>query len=401
VIGQIDFSRALRDIAERLLHEMRLVGVAIEIENFDGTVTDVTAGEVGSNPYLQSATGNRRHLSPTSLVQGSPTAGELSKSQLAPAYAPSDSFLKNVAPTLHIVPILAQNRSAGRMLLVQYQDSTDFSATDSRLLLAVAGQIGLAVERNYLRKEAADSEIWRRSDTMKDAMLNAVSHDLRTPLASILASAGTLRQSQSDADGEEATQLAGAIEEEARRLDHLVGSLLDLSRIRGGALRPLKAWRDFGTLVDDVLGRLKPLMVNHTLVVEIPDEMPPAYLDHVEIYQVLSNLIENAIKYTPAGGQIDIAVRCNDEYVEVEISDRGPGIPVSDLPFVFEPFYRGPGTGPRPQGSGLGLAVAKGFVEAHGGRIWAENRPSGGAKVSFTLPLFQDVDIGNTDREPR
>ncbi|MBI2955530.1 MAG: ATP-binding protein, partial [Chloroflexi bacterium] len=115
---------------------------------------------------------------------------------------------------------------------------------------------------------------------------------------------------------------------------------------------------------------------------------PPVYLDYVEIDQVLSNLIENAIKYTPSNTEIEITARLSDSKIRVDVADRGPGIAPSALPHMFQPFYRANSQGPRPKGTGLGLAVAKGLVEAHGGRIWAENRSGGGSRFSFELPLM-------------
>ena len=199
---------------------------------------------------------------------------------------------------------------------------------------------------------------------------------------------------------EERRDFAHAIEEEAQRLNRLVGNLLNLSRIEGGSLRPDKGWYDFGALVDDVLGRLRPLMADHSLVVDISDDLPPVLLDYVEIDEVLSNLIENVAKYIPAGTDIRVAARQVNGELEVEVADRGPGIPPDALPHLFEPFYRVSKAG-QPKGTGLGLAVAKGIVEAHGGRIWAENRAEGGARFAFTLPLNPPYEAGAFGGEHR
>jgi two-component system sensor histidine kinase KdpD len=181
-------------------------------------------------------------------------------------------------------------------------------------------------------------------------------------------------------------EFAQAIEEEALRLNRIVGNLLDLSRIEGGNLRPEKDWYDLSALVDDVLGHLRPLTAGHSVVVDIPEDLPPVYLDYVQIDQVLSNLIENATKYTAPGTEIRVAARTGDGAVQIEVADQGPGIPPPALAHLFEPFYRGNGSGARRQGTGLGLAVAGGLVEAHGGRIRAENWGRG-ARFLFTLPL--------------
>src|SRR5439155_19380160 len=178
---------------------------------------------------------------------------------------------------------------------------------------------------------------------------------------------------------------------EARRLSRIVSNLLDLSRMESGTLHPERSWYDLAALIDDVVGRLRPLTQDHPVEVRVPEDLPPVALDYVEIDQVLSNLIENATKYTPAGSEIAIAVERHENEVWVEVGDRGPGIPVHALPRLFEAFYRVDGLGPLPRGTGVGLAVVRGLVEAHGGRIWAENRPGGGARFLFTLPLAAET----------
>ena len=240
-----------------------------------------------------------------------------------------------------------------------------------------------------LQREATEAEILRRADDLKTALLNAVSHDLRTPLASIITSAGSLRQLDVTWTQEDLRWLALAIEEEALRLNRIVGNLLDLSRMEGGSLRPEKGWYDVGSLVDDVLGRLRPLIQEHPITVAVPDDLPPVFLDYVEIDQVLSNLIENATKHTQPGAEIEVSAHRAEREVWIEVADRGPGIPPGGLPHLFEPFFRVSTQGSQPKGTGLGLAVAKGLVEAHGGRIWAQNQPGGGARFIFTLPVTE------------
>jgi two-component system sensor histidine kinase KdpD len=296
--------------------------------------------------------------------------------------------------------VSAGNNRVGELLLVRGSDDPVFSRSDDRLLSAVATQIGVAVERARLQREATEAEILRRTDELKTALLNAVSHDLRTPLSSIIASAGSLRQRDVNWTDEERQEFAEAIEHEAMRLNQIVGNLLDLSRMEGGTLRPEKGWYDLGALVDDVLGRLKPFTSRHRIIVDVPDDLPPVLLDYVEIDQVLSNLIENAMKYTAPGTEIRISAQQTNGLMQVEVTDRGPGIPRSALPYLFEPFYRVSDQGPRPKGTGLGLAVAKGLVEAHGGRILVENRPEGGARFVFTLPMEEPTLKGPNENSP-
>jgi two-component system sensor histidine kinase KdpD len=257
---------------------------------------------------------------------------------------------------------------------------------DGRLLATVAAQLGLTAERVRLRREELAAEMLRRTDEVKSALLAAVSHQLRTPLAAIVTAAGTLQEDAPWA-AEDRRAVAATIEGEARRLNRIVTNLLDLSRIESGALRPQRGWYDLGALVDEALERLRPVAVGHRLVVALPDDLPPLPLDYVQIEQVLANLVENAAKYAPAGTTIRVEVERAGDALVVAVADQGPGFPPTALPHLFTPFYRAASPGAGPHGTGLGLAVVKGLVEAHGGLVRAENTVGGGARVSFTLPL--------------
>jgi two-component system sensor histidine kinase KdpD len=295
---------------------------------------------------------------------------------------------KSVQPSW--VHLTAGGSRVGTMALVRPREHYRFSANETRLLFSVASQLGLAIERARLRREATDAEVLRRADELKTALLNAVSHDLRTPLTAIVTSASSLRQKDVAWTAEERDGFARAIEQEALRLNRIVGNLLNLSRIEAGSLKPERGWYDLRTLIDEVLDRMRPTTANHRIVVSVPNDLPPVPVDYVEIDQVISNLVENAVKYTPAHTEISVAAYRTSSFVHVEVSDHGPGIPDAALPLLFTPFYRVETTSPErphPGGTGLGLTVAKGLVEAHGGHIWAENRRGGGARFVFTLPL--------------
>jgi two-component system sensor histidine kinase KdpD len=228
-------------------------------------------------------------------------------------------------------------------------------------------------------------EVLRRTDDLKTALLNAVSHDLRTPLASIIASTGSLRQHDVTWTTEERDDFIEAIEQQAQRLSGIVGNLLDLSRIEAGALKPDKQLHDVSALVDDVVSRMHETTSRHDLHVHVDPDLPPVAVDEVQIDQVLANLIENATKYAPPGTTIDVTARREGANLQIEVSDRGPGVPANEIEQLFAPFYRASGQR-SASGLGLGLAVARGLVEAHGGRIWAGNRPQGGSRFVFTLP---------------
>jgi two-component system, OmpR family, sensor histidine kinase KdpD len=246
------------------------------------------------------------------------------------------------------------------------------------------------IERARLRQESLQVEVLQRTDTLRAALLSSISHDLRTPLASIKASASSLLQEDVQWSEEERRSFALAIEHEADRLNRLVANLLDMSRIEGGALKPEKEWYPIDELMHDVLGHMQSLLLDREVQTDIPEDLPPVQLDYLEIEQVLTNLIENAVYYTPSDSPIDVSAHIEEDQMVISVADRGPGIPSSDLEHVFDKFYRVSGrTSERSTGSGLGLAVSKGLIEAHGGHIWAENREGGGAVFRFTLPLIE------------
>lgn len=254
-------------------------------------------------------------------------------------------------------------------------------------------QVASLVERACLRRETLQIELLQRTDALRAALLTSVSHDLRTPLTAIKAAASSLLQQDVEWDNEERQSFALSIEGEADRLNRLVGNLLDMSRIEGGVLKPEKEWYPLTVLVHDVLNRLRPLLATRPLHVDIPHDLTVIELDYVQIDQVLTNMLENAVRYSPPQSPIDISVLFGDTDVTVRIADRGYGIPEEDLERIFDKFYRVLPRQPvaeHPAGSGLGLAICKGVMEAHGGRIWAEQRPGGGSLFSMTLPIAQD-----------
>lgn len=395
LIGAADPRAALPAVAERLRRELDLAAVLIDVGEGDAVTCQADRGDEDACQLLASAPRSSMRVlgvgpAPNEERRGAPGRWVRVVQPRVPDTSPGRP---RVAVRINAVPIRAQDQLLGEIRLLRREAAPGFSPADDRLLSAVSTQVGAAVDRARLRREATEVEILRRTDELKSALINAVSHDLRTPLAAIIAAAGSLRQHDVEWTDEDREEFAESIEDEAQRLNLIVGNLLDLSRLEGGSLRPEKVWYDLSAIVDDVLGRLKSQTARHRLVVDLPNDLPPILVDPVELDQVLSNLVENAAKYTPPGTEVRVAARRVAGEIEIEVADRGPGVPDAALPHLFEPFYRVGGHERSPKGTGLGLAVARGLVEAHGGRIWAENRPGGGARFAFRLPLASPAAI--------
>lgn len=263
----------------------------------------------------------------------------------------------------------------------------DRSDPRSTFFWAFLDQAAATIERARLRRESLQIEVLQRTDALRAALLSSVSHDLRTPLTSIKAAASSLLQDDVQWSDEERRGFSQAIEHEADHLNRLVENLLDISRIEGGALKPEKEWYLFDELLHDVLGRMQPLLQGRAVTTDLPTDLPPVELDYLMIDQVLTNLLENALRYTPAESPIEVTAAASATELLVSVADRGPGIPRSDLEQIFDKFYRVMDRARAISGTGVGLAVCRGLIEAHGGRIWAENRRDGGAAFRFTLPL--------------
>jgi two-component system sensor histidine kinase KdpD len=229
----------------------------------------------------------------------------------------------------------------------------------------------------------------QRTDALRKSLLSSVSHDLRTPLSSIKAAASSLLQDDVAWNEEERRSFAQAIESEADRLNRLVGNLLDMSRIEEGVLKLEKDHYSITELLQIVLEHMQPLLRQREIRTHVEEDLPMLDFDYIQMDQVLTNLIENAARYTPHDTPIDISLGRTGEEILITVADRGPGIPQADLERVFDKFYRvqRDKRNSNPTGSGLGLAVCKGVVEAHGGHIEARAREGGGVIFSVTLPI--------------
>lgn len=242
-----------------------------------------------------------------------------------------------------------------------------------------------AARAQRLAEEAHAAELRAEAEQLRSALLSSVSHDLRTPLAIVTGAASALVDANVDASAKR--ELSETILQEGARLDRYVRNLLDMTRLEAGGLTLRREWHAIEDVLGGALGRVERLLADRQVTTSLPEAPTLVAIDALLVEQVLVNLLENAVKHTPAGTPIQLAVRARDGEVEVVVADAGPGVPAEARERVFEKFQRAT---PDPGGAGLGLAICKGIVTAHGGRIWVEPRDGGGAAFHFTLPVVGD-----------
>ncbi|MBI5293898.1 MAG: DUF4118 domain-containing protein [Chloroflexi bacterium] len=281
------------------------------------------------------------------------------------------------------VPIQAARGVLGEIRLWKAEPA--IPSSEKRLLQTFASQGALALERARLAQAESRARVLEESDRLKSILLSSVSHELRTPLSTIKAAASSLRRNEVSWDSLARVELIGAIDDEADHLNMLVGNLLDMSRIESGALKPKREWNILPEIVGGVLVRMRHAAEEHQLEVDVHESLPLVPVDFVQMEQVFTNLISNSLKYAPAKSVIHIRAAVEGEAVHVRVSNQGPQIPPEHLERIFDKFYRITAAD-RVTGTGLGLSICKGIIEAHGGRIWAENVRDGLA-FNFTLPL--------------
>ncbi len=283
-----------------------------------------------------------------------------------------------------VLPIEAARGSLGEIRI--WRQAAPLSSGEKRLLQTFASQGALALERARLVQAESRARVLEESDRLKTAILSSVSHELRTPLSTIKAAASSLHGHEVNWGSPASEELISAIDEEADHLNMLVGNLLDMSRIESGALKPRREWNILAEIVGSVLVRMRRPAEGYELQVDVPETLPLVPVDYVQMQQVLANLLSNSLKYAPRGTRVGIRAAQEGEFVHVQVRNQGPQVPAGDLERIFDKFYRIT-EAERVTGTGLGLSICKGIVEAHGGRIWAENLPEGLA-FNFTLPLM-------------
>lgn len=272
------------------------------------------------------------------------------------------------------------------------------SSEEQRLLQAFCSQGALALERVRLARAENKARVLEESDQMKSSLLNSVSHELRSPLAAIKASVSSLRSGAVAWDTDARAELLETVEEETDTLNALVGNLLDMSRIETGSLAPQQRWNSIAEIAATAARRMRKQTASHRLELDFPPGLPLVSTDYLMMEQVFTNLIGNSIKYAPPGSAITLSARAGEGGLRVQVANQGPPVAQEHLERIFDKFYRA-NASDRITGSGLGLSICKGIVEAHGGQIWAENQP-GRMVFHFTLPQTLDQALAALPREP-
>jgi two-component system sensor histidine kinase KdpD len=356
----------LASVAAQHVHDVFEAKVAVWLETPDGRLDNVATGD-------HAFTADQKERGAVEWVFANDKAAGHGTDTL-----PSASAL--------YVPLSGAQGRIG-VLGVKPNDPRRFQDAEQRTLLDVfASQIASALERSRLADRAQQATLEVETERLRSSLLSSVSHDLRTPLSVITGAASALLQTERALSPAARRDLAETIHEEARRLDRLVRNLLDMTRLASGAIKVAKEWQPIEGVIGAALDRLEDQLHERKIDIRLPPDLPPVPIDGLLVEQVLINLLENAAKYAPTGTPIDISASADGDHLVVEIADRGPGIPRDLVDRIFEKFYRLPKEG-AGGGAGLGLAICRGIVEAHGGRIWAENRDGGGAVFRFALPI--------------
>src|SRR5215216_488181 len=355
----------LRGVVSTVRSLFDLAGCAIVLPSGDGIELAAADGQVPDD--LDERFVGVRPAQPSVQIQG-PAGADLEPGQAL------------------TVPMRSGEHVVGALVVVAGgPGSSGFGEAERRVLATFANQAALAVEQGQQEEQRNRALALQETDRLRTALLNSVSHDLRTPLASIKASASSLLDREvrwSDAEREE---FLTTINSEADRLTRLVHNLLDMSRIEAGALDPRLVECSLAEVVGPVVRRARAAS-RQRIDVDVPEELPPVLVDPVRLDQVLTNLLDNARGYA-AGSPVQVVAGQAGGTLELRVVDHGPGIPAPERERVFDQFYRLKGGGRRPEGTGMGLAICRGIVRAHGGDLRVETTPGGGASFVLTLPV--------------
>jgi len=285
------------------------------------------------------------------------------------------------------LPLKTGQGTVGVLGIQREKQETALDPGERRMLDAMVDQAAVAIERANLNDEMRMARVLTETEKLRSALLSSISHDLRTPLSSILGSASSLLADDVRFSDQARRDLLLTIQEEGERLNRFVGNLLDMTRLESGALQVKRDWTEVADLVGTTLGAARGRLAGREIRIDIAPGLPLIRVDFLLFQQVLSNLLDNAGKYAPAGSTVSVIARREDDEVVIEVIDEGPGVPPEDLERIFDKFYRVTRLDRQVAGTGLGLSICRGLVEAHGGRISARSPVSGGRGAAFTIRL--------------
>ncbi len=289
--------------------------------------------------------------------------------------------------TAFFVPLIGSQRTVGALGVKSDTPQLLLDPEQRRLLDTCESLVALAIERDQSTLDAADAQVRAKAEQVRNSLLSSVSHDLRTPLTAIAGAATSLLENSSSQNANARQELLRSVVDESNRLTRLVENLLEMTRLESGTVEPNKQWQVLEEITGSALARIRPALMQHILTVSIPPDLPLIFVDGLLLEQVLVNLIENATRYTPSGSKIELTALSLGNRVEIRIADNGPGLPLGSESRIFDKFFRGTmKTTDARRGVGLGLAICQAIVEAHKGKITANNRSGGGAEFVISLP---------------
>jgi two-component system sensor histidine kinase KdpD len=296
---------------------------------------------------------------------------------------PAGRFTETLAAAdAKYLPLLTHSGAVG-VLAMRPRTNDPLTLDEEALLDTFTRQVALVIEREMLNEAAQQSAMLRESERLHSTLLNSISHELRTPIATIIGAASSLTDAHVSIDSKKA--LVSDIQTAAERLNRLVANLLDMTRLESGRLRLKLEWCDIGDLISVAVSSAARRLDDHPLTLRLSPDLPLLQMDFVLMEQVLVNLLDNIASHTPPGTPVEIDTAREDDTVSIIVADRGQGIPPEDLERIFDKFYRVPGSA--AGGTGLGLSICRGLVSAHGGTLVAANRPEGGAQFTIRLPV--------------
>jgi two-component system sensor histidine kinase KdpD len=384
IASELNQSRSVHLILERMHQVLALEAAAYFTLDDAGGITVVTTIAIEPNTLIDCLSERNREAVRFVYSRALPL-GQLAVA--APNFQSAREAYKDAVqlsdPKITLLPIIIENKVCGALYLAHA--SRQNGRVSEQSLTAFVNHIRLIVQRDKLLKAEALARALMEADKLKTTLLSMISHDFRSPLTSIKANIGTLLSTGEPLSNQVSSELLGAMDEEVNRLNRMVGHILDLSRLEAGAWRPKFETIPLTELIGTALSTFDRLQNQRIHVI---NESPNAIvrIDSVQIRQVLLNLLGNALKYSPDASTVVLRVSLGDEALQVEVLDDGIGIQTGEEELIFQPFFRASGAPSNVHGTGMGLAICRGLVEAHGGKITAMQRPGGGACFQLKLP---------------